>query len=477
MKIGKYEIKGRLGRGGMGVVYKAAMPLTGKIVALKVCRPAEIMLDLMGAGGVRKLFLAEAVAMAEIRHPHVATVLDVGEAEVPDYDGGIMTMPFFAMEYYCTDLGQVMGENYEVEHPSRIIPPEDALEYIRQMLEGLRRLHFSGLVHRDVKPFNVMLTDEDEVKLIDFGLSRKRGERTGKVVDTPRGMVVGSPYYTAPEQERDADSADQRADLFSVGVTLFRMLTGQLPVTESGERRTVLGLYAYQDNATGNALGWCPDAAWDKFLDRAMQLQPEARYQSAKEMLAALSELSEHWEKAKAEACQWVEPSDVGAASVPDSVAETLRSAPLKINQKEARRCLGLDELWRPIVKHAPDLSQQGEIVLDRATGLAWQASGSEYPLDYKQAQEYVENLRETRYQGYSDWRLPTVPELSSLVGSVDLETSMCLPPLFDSAQQRLWSSDRKAFTAVWYVNARKGFVWWQDETCRFFVRAVCDVD
>lgn len=454
MKIGKYTITGRLGRGGMGVVYKATMPMTGKTVALKVCHPAEILVDLVGVDGVREMFLREAVAMADIRHPNIASVLDVGEAEVND----LGPMPFFAMEYYCTNLGQVMGEDYVVEHPSRVLAVDDALNYTRQMLEGLRRLHFSGLVHRDVKPFNVMLTDQEQVKLIDFGLSRLRGE----VEKRPKGMVVGSPYYTAPEQEADADQADERSDLFSVGVAFFRMLTGFLPRTESGEKQIASVLLDTLDHT------------WDTFLDQAMHPDPAQRFQTARAMLDGMDELAEHWERQKSAACAYVDQDTAKEAVSPPPAPVTLRADPVRVSLRQAPASLSLDALWRPASPLAHCFESEGELVLDRAAGLVWQASGSDYPLDWEKAQDFVAKLAEKRYAGRDGWRLPTVAELVSLFRSSADPDEFCLPPVFDPAMQRLWSADTKAYTAAWYANAAKGFVWWQDKTCRFFVRAVC---
>lgn len=460
MKVGKYTITGRLGRGGMGLVYKATMPMTGKVVALKVCRPVEILVDMAGVDNIREMFLREAVAMANIRHPNIASVLDVGEAEVED----LGRMPFFAMEYYCTNLGQVMGEDYEVEKPSRQLSVAVAVGYGRQIFEGLRRLHFAGLVHRDVKPFNVMLTDEDQCKLIDFGLSKLRGETEKR----PQGMVVGSPYYTAPEQEADADQADERSDLFSVGVTLFRMLTGYLPETEAGEKRVASAL--------------CPDldSQWDAFLEKSMHPAPDKRFQSASEAINALDELAEQWERKQAEACAFVVPDDESsqATGIAEPKSIPLRTTSRKVGPKEGREIFGLDELWHPKTLRAhcfeSRLESGGEVVVDRGAGLVWQRSGSDYPLDYESGQQYVAKLAENRYANRSGWRVPTVAELLSLFRSEPEPGEFCLPPVFDPTQERLWSADTKAFTAAWYANASKGFVWWQDKTCRFFVRAVC---
>jgi len=243
--IGRYAILGLLGRGGMGVVYKAAMPRTGRVVAVKVLKPSEMLAATADPALLRRDFFREAALMAGIRHPNIAQVLDVDEAPAPDGGSGGSTggRPFFVMEYYCNNLGALLGEGYRVEEPTRRLGVDQALSCARQLASACARLHHAGILHRDVKPYNLMLAERppdtcltgsgqadvlfaDEVKLIDFGLSRLRGE---KGPARPRGAVVGSPYYAAPEQEADPESADERADVFSAAVTLFRCLTGRLP--------------------------------------------------------------------------------------------------------------------------------------------------------------------------------------------------------------------------------------------------------
>ncbi|MEF2144670.1 MAG: protein kinase [Desulfovibrionaceae bacterium] len=445
MKIDRYKILGRLGQGGMGVVYKAEQPLTGRMVALKLCRPADILLDVAGPERVRELFLAEARAMGRVRHPNVAAVLDAGQIEVP----GQGRMPYLVMEYFCNNLGLIMGEDYVVEEPSRLLSVPRALHYARQILEGVQRLHFDGLVHRDLKPFNVMLTDEDRAVLIDFGLSKLRGE----VREQPRGMVVGSPFYAAPEQEADPEAADERSDLYSVGVTLFRMVTGLLP---EGETRAASVLRP--------ELG----SQWDAFFVVALARDPAGRFASAKAMREALDELERAWERGRSEACALVEeePAPVRPG--------TPRAKALRVGLKQARQVFGLDRLWRPVHHTENDFSEQGHTVLDRATGLVWQLEAGDYPMDHAQAAEYVARLDKTGYAGRNGWRLPTVDELTTLFVDRAAPGAFCLEALFGSDKTRLWSADRKAFTAAWYVDADLGFVWWQDTTCSFYVRAVC---
>jgi serine/threonine-protein kinase len=461
MRIGRYEIRGLLGRGGMGAVYKAAMPVTGRMVALKALKPADILLDTVGRDALTGMFLAEAATMARISHPNVAGVLDVDQ-------GSERTPPHFTMEYYCGNLGALMGETYEAERPSRRMGAATALRLARQMLHGLDRLHYEGIVHRDIKPFNVMLSGDEggpgTVKLIDFGLSRLRGERA------PRhpGMVVGSPWYAAPEQEADPDSADARADLYSVGVTLYRMLTGRLP--EPGS--------PWAPAAADNDLSG-PD--WEGFFARALAPTPGDRFADAPAMLDALDRIEADWQAARAAACSLDEVPDEPARprAAPPHAGQP-RSTPVKVGARQARSFFGLDELWRPPGAAPAVFIDQGDgTVLQpgpdgRTGGLVWERHGSRYPLTWEGAHAHARRLDRGAYGGRNGWRLPTVDELAALFGRAAHPGLSCQAPVFDPRKARLWSADTKAFTAAWYADAELGYVGWQDRTCRFFTRAVC---
>jgi serine/threonine protein kinase len=280
--IGKYEIKGMLGRGGMGVVYKALMPVVKKIVALKILAPHPTTLNLLGEEEVRRRFVAEAETMASIRHPNVLDVLDF------DYAGG---RPFFTMEYYCRSLGSIIGETYRTESASRILSLDKALHYTRQILTGLSRLHRAGIVHRDIKPFNMLITEEDRLKIGDFGLSRLRSETSGP----PSGLMFGSPFYAAPEQEKDPDRADARADLYPVGIILYRMLAGRLPE---------------EDAPPASACHPDVDRSWDRLIEKAIQADPDKRFASADDMREELERLAAIWIEKKADLCRMAVPSD-----------------------------------------------------------------------------------------------------------------------------------------------------------------------
>eukprot|EP00831_Metopus_contortus_P043099 TRINITY_DN34617_c0_g1_i1.p1 TRINITY_DN34617_c0_g1~~TRINITY_DN34617_c0_g1_i1.p1 ORF type:complete len:458 (-),score=115.30 TRINITY_DN34617_c0_g1_i1:413-1786(-) len=452
MRIGRYEIRGLLGRGGMGAVYKAAMPVTGGIVALKVLRPAEILEDLVGEAALKEMFFKEAVTMASIRHANVASILDVdrGDAQTP---------PHFSMEYFCGNLGVLMGETYEVERESRRLGVETSLHIAREMLFGLDRLHYEGIIHRDVKPFNVMLAEDQggpgTAKLIDFGLSKLRGEKA----PGHKGMVIGSPYYAAPEQEADPASAAVRSDLYSVGVTLYRMLTGRLP--EGDGRKSLCAIHADLD------------CRWDDFFERALAQDPADRFTDGPGMIQALDDLESQWRERLDTAC-----SAPGLMLEPEHHEREWRArqTPLKVGVKQGRSAFALDELWRPN-KYSPGEFEKNldGTVLDRSTGLIWEKDGSRYPLTWEHAHAHVDRLNNNAFAGRTDWRLPTVDALTTLFTGRTEPGEYCLQSAFDPRKARLWSVDTKAFTAAWYADAELGFVWWQDRTCRFFVRAVCD--
>ncbi len=469
MHIGRYEVRGLLGRGGMGAVYKVAQPVTGRIAALKLLRPADILEDLAGLDVLADKFEKEARMMAAFDHPNIAAVWDYGTAVVAGAD-----RPFFVMEYYCRNLGMLMGESYRVEAPTRRLPLERATSYALQTLAALDRMHHAGVVHRDVKPFNIMITGHDTVKLIDFGLSRLRGETPGM---EPGGVKVGSPYYAPPEQERDPESVDGRADLYPVGIMLYRMLTGILPndeelMAETGGRMPSASNYS--DDLDGD---------WDAFFARATASDPDERFPDARAMSRELVRLQERWRNRVRSVCSLLD--DDGAIRPASCVPErALRSGATKVSVRDARTVFGLDALWRPrCMGQGKALTDNGDgTVRDAATGRMWQRYGSEYPLSWQEAHEYVAMLNETAFAGHADWRMPTVEELSTIMEEPPMLGGHCVASVFgpeddpggtDAARDSLWTCDRKSYMAAWFVSASMGFVGWQDHTCGFGVRAV----
>lgn len=442
--IGKYEIQGLLGRGGMSRVYKVSHPHLKKIAAIKRLEPNPMWEGLIDPQAVQRQFAAEARTMAGIRHPNILGVWDY------DWDGN---RPFYLMEYYPNNLGTLIGESYRTEMPSRIIRLDKAIHYIGQTLKGLARLHYAGIIHRDVKPFNLMITDEETVKIGDFGLSKLRGER----FQGPPNLKVGSPWYAAPEQEAHPESVDFTADLYAVGVTLYRMLTGQLPLA---------------DSPRPSAVNPDLDDDWDRFLEKAMAADPRARHASAGEMGQVLHDLEAAWQARQEQVCALpLEPR----SAVPVHTPLALRKTPRKVRPSEARNLFDMDALWRPAEYIQNQLEIREQTVTDQATQRVWQRAGAPYPLTWHQAHAYIHRLNQAGFAGREDWRLPTVNELLSLLTPTPHGADYCVQPAFDRRQRRIWSCDRRSFMAAWYVDNEMGFAHWQDFTAPYYVRAVCD--
>lgn len=219
----RYRVEECLGSGGMGTVWRAEHVLMKKVVAIKVLHP-----EVIGHGEAVERFRREAQTAAQIEHPNVCLATDFGEME----RGGF----FLVMEYL---EGQTLAELLEQEGR---LPPDRALRIIDQILAALAQAHKLGVVHRDLKPENVMLIERDAttdfVKIMDFGIARVQmdgDEEDARL--TQAGRIYGTPMYMSPEQASGATDIDPRADLYSLGVMLFEMLSGTLPFMDKSIAR------------------------------------------------------------------------------------------------------------------------------------------------------------------------------------------------------------------------------------------------
>ena len=257
--VGRYEITGELGRGAMGVVYKAKDPTIGRTVALKTMR-----LDVHGlesAEMVRR-FQNEARAAGLLSHPNIVTIYDAGEQD------GIF---YIAMEFIQgTTLHELLAEQ-------RILPAEDVVQYSRQICRGLDYAHSHGIVHRDVKPANIMITANGTVKIMDFGIAKAGGSMTST------GQVLGTPNYMAPEQVKGRP-LDGRSDLFSFGVILYEMLTGEKPFV--GQNVTTIIYKIVNENPIApRDLDVTVHPGLSAIVTRALAKSPDERYQSGAELV------------------------------------------------------------------------------------------------------------------------------------------------------------------------------------------------
>jgi serine/threonine-protein kinase len=296
--IGKYRVVAKLGRGGMGTVYRAVDETLDREVAIKILNPEFADSDVM------KRFRAEASMLAKLNHPAIATIYELHRSD----EDLLMVMEFVPGE----SLDQFVQRNGPVE-------PERAAYLLAQVLDAIGHAHAAGIIHRDLKPSNVMVTERGAVKIMDFGIARVRGAEHM----TTDGYMMGTPAYMSPEQVLCQD-VDGRSDLYSVGVMFYRLLTGKLPF----EADTAIGMVQKQisDTPTPARLHRADLPAWAvAILDRALAKSPADRYQTAEELRKALLDAIHD---AAVEAKTLVLPSLEGhtrwaAARGPDPNAET----------------------------------------------------------------------------------------------------------------------------------------------------------
>jgi eukaryotic-like serine/threonine-protein kinase len=274
--LARFEIQEKLGEGGMGVLYRARDTRLGRTVAIK----------LLHAGAVAdpertRRFVQEAKAASSLNHPNIVTVHDIGE----DSERGT----WIAME--CLE-----GESLRQRLARGPLAVPEALRIAVEMARGLAAAHAAGIVHRDVKPANVMITSAGLVKVLDFGLAklaRPEGVATDSVsptlsaaVATAQGVLLGTPAYMSPEQA-EGRPADARSDIFSFGAVLYEMLTGKRPFEGATEVSLLSAIL--RDTPKGvRSLRPEVDASLDKLVSRCLEKDPDARYPSAMALLPDL---------------------------------------------------------------------------------------------------------------------------------------------------------------------------------------------
>jgi len=263
-KIGRYEIKGELGRGGFATVYRAYDPRFEREVAIKFLPPELIHSDPQ----FRMRFEREAKIIAKLEHPSIVPVYDVGEEN---------NQPYFVMRYMS---GLSLSERIKA-HTFTI---QEAAKVIEQLAPGLDEAHSKGIVHRDLKPANILFTDKNVPLISDFGIAKfSQGDTTGNMTGS---AIIGTPAYMAPEQA-SGDAIDGRADIYALGVILYEMVTGKQPYTAD----TPLGLAIKHVTepvprileANPTLPGWM-----EKVISTAMAKNPDDRFYTAVELVETI---------------------------------------------------------------------------------------------------------------------------------------------------------------------------------------------
>lgn len=327
------EVLELIGHGGMGAVYKARQKSLGRLVALKILAPQHA-----ANPDFAERFAREAKVLAEVSHPNIVTVHDFGQAG----------------EFYFLTMEFVDGVNLRQAMKAGRLTPQQALAIVPPICEALQFAHDRGIVHRDIKPENLLLDKEGRVKIADFGIARMLRAEVGwdsvptgaeqtsashkagrdgvpTYFDLTQESVVGTPSYMAPEQREHPSAVDHRADIFSLGVVLYEMLTGELPGSklQAPSRKVEI------------------DVRLDEIVLRALEQQPELRFQTAAEFRTRVTSIT-NGDAAKPGSAGWSIPQAMGLVAylvglvfLTDLVRWLLNGAPVRSIEHVASLVLG----------------------------------------------------------------------------------------------------------------------------------------
>jgi serine/threonine-protein kinase len=264
--LGRYEIEREIGKGAMGVVYLGRDPKINRVVAIKAI-PLAKEFEEEDLAEARARFFREAEMAGRLNHPAIVTVYDAGE------DQGLA---YIAMEYL---RGQHLSHFAE---SGRLLPPRTVMLLAARVADALHYAHRQNVVHRDIKPANIMFDpDTDELKITDFGIARLTDASRTKT-----GIVLGTPSFMSPEQ-LEGRSLDGRSDLFALGVSLYQLLTGQLPFRADSMPRLMQKI-ATEPHSPINLVRPDLPPCIVGIVDKVLAKSPEDRYQNGAELAAAL---------------------------------------------------------------------------------------------------------------------------------------------------------------------------------------------
>ena len=298
-RFGRYEVVAELGRGAMGIVYKARDPKIDRFVAIKtICLVGHVLEEQQT---YRERFFQEAQAAGRLVHPSIVTIFDVGEdPETND--------PYIVMEYVAgVPLNGMLAEGTP-------LPLNTAMRLTQQIAEALDCAHAQGIVHRDIKPSNIMVTADGQAKIMDFGIAKLDSAHL-----TLPGNALGTPAYISPEQ-LNGHPVDGRADIFSLGVILYSMVTGYRPF-QGNSALTVCFKVANREPLAPTVLDPNLPCALDAVIARAMAKNPVDRYQRGMELALDLRELLEN--RAPAINAKALAPNAASGRATAVSEAET----------------------------------------------------------------------------------------------------------------------------------------------------------
>ena len=264
---GRYELIEKIGDGGMAIVYKAKDRLLKRFIAVKILKP-EFVQDIKFVENFRK----ESHAAASLSHPNIVSIYDVGQ------EGNIN---YIVMELVS---GKTLNELIKEEAP---MDYRKAADITKQVASGLSAAHKKGIVHRDVKPHNILMTEDGIAKITDFGIAKAVTNTT--IVDSGKDNVMGSVHYFSPEQAKGAN-VDEKSDIYSLGIVLYEMLTGKVPF--DGDNPVTIALMQINEPVTPpSVFNHNVPPGLERIVMKAVEKQPKNRFDSADEMIDALDKM------------------------------------------------------------------------------------------------------------------------------------------------------------------------------------------
>jgi hypothetical protein len=354
-KLGKFELLDQVGFGAFGTVFKARDPELDRIVAIKVPRSGNL-----ATGEDLHRFLREARSVARLRHPSIVPVYEVGQAD---------SLPYLVSEF-------VQGMTLADLMTARRLPPERTATLLAEVADALQYAHDQGVIHRDVKPSNILLDNDNHPHLMDFGLAKREA---GEVSVTLEGQVLGTPAYMSPEQASgEAHHVDGRSDIYSLGVILYQLLTGELPF--KGNQRALLHQVQHEDPPPPRRLAKDIPADLETICQKAMARERERRYATARALAEDLRRflggepILARPPRAWARALRWLKRNRTAVAGVAAGMAlGALLIAVVYLSRREKPIAQPSERISQPDAeppRTTPKKDGQGEGVIETAAPL-----------------------------------------------------------------------------------------------------------
>src|SRR5688572_22292760 len=266
-KIGRYKIRRLIGEGGMGAVYEAEQEQPQRTVALKVIKPGLASPELL------RRFAQESQALGRLQHPGIAQIYDAGTA-----DTGYGPQPYFAMEF-------IRGEGLRDYVDKHHLSTRQRLELVAKVCDAVHHAHQRGLIHRDLKPGNILVDDSGQPKILDFGVARVTDSDAQATMQTDVGQLVGTLAYMSPEQVlADPLELDTRSDVYALGVILYELLSGRLPYNISKKLHEALHTIREEDPSKLSSINWTFRGDIETIVAKALEKDKARRYSSAAEL-------------------------------------------------------------------------------------------------------------------------------------------------------------------------------------------------